>query len=228
MATKEEQNLDTILDRIEKREKTARKRAILYTMIPIIMAFLLLGYSSIRIQREAALVREFETRTARLIETSDSLSMLLSETVELSRYMHPIGFIDLKAIASRYPREAGILNIIIELKENDVRWRLGGQRPDQGFDSPSFAMFVLSELGIAENLIRPGESLHTASRHLSGRLPEKSGPDVGDIVLYPMGYYLFYFKDERDDPFVIGMTPMGIIALNPDFSNPVGYRSVQF
>lgn len=239
MTTSREQNLDSVLDRIEKQESAARRRALLYTVIPIVMATILLVYSSMRIQRETAEVQSLQQEVSlynrqidALVERSDSLRSELEKSeerlrnaVELNRFVHPIGFVDLKAIASRHPREARILETILNLRDRDVRWRLGGQNPEQGFDSPSFAMFILRELGKVEGLIQPGESLLNASRQLSQRLPQKSQPEVGDIVIYPAGYYLFYFRDERNNPFVIGMTPMGITALKPDFANPVGYRT---
>jgi hypothetical protein len=39
-----------------------------------------------------------------------------------------------------------------------------------------------------------------------------------------VGYVLFYYLDREGRPFVIGMTPMGIAALEPEFATPVGYR----
>jgi hypothetical protein len=44
------------------------------------------------------------------------------------------------------------------------------------------------------------------------------------LVFYRTGYVMFYFTDQRNSPFVIGMTPFGILALDPDFARIIGYR----
>jgi len=35
---------------------------------------------------------------------------------------------------------------------------------------------------------------------------------------------LFWFVDQRREAFVIGMTPSGIVALDPDFAERLGVR----
>jgi len=37
---------------------------------------------------------------------------------------------------------------------------------------------------------------------------------------------MFFFKDERGKAFVIGMTPFGVLALDPRFANIIGYGKV--
>jgi len=59
-------------------------------------------------------------------------------------------------------------------------------------------------------------------------LPPTATPEVGDLVFYPAGYALFRFEDGRGSPFVIGMTPQGIIALDPDFSKPIGAARIHW
>ena len=244
MQSPREQTLENILDRAERRESQARRRAILYTLVPIVMASILLAYSSSRIRRETEQVKalqgdaaQFERQISDLkreaIQYEERIEFLKSElelseqrlkkAVELSQYTHPVDFVDLKVIFSRYPRQARALDLILSLRQRNVGWHLGGQTPEQGFDSPSFAMFVLHELGVPTGRPQPEESLLEASRELFERLERGPGPDVGDLAFYPAGYVLFYFKDEHNSPFVIGMTPAGITALKPDFSSPVGY-----
>jgi hypothetical protein len=41
-------------------------------------------------------------------------------------------------------------------------------------------------------------------------------------VFYPAGYALFWFVDRNNRPFVIGMTPTGIVALEPNFAERTG------
>lgn len=112
----------------------------------------------------------------------------------------------------------------MDLRRREVKWRLGGQSPTEGFDSPSFAAFVLRELNLPGGDVHPEESLLATSRRLWERLPSVPQPSVGDLVFYPAGYVLFYFVDQQQQPFVIGMTPFGISALKPNFARVVGYR----
>ncbi|MFQ5881650.1 MAG: hypothetical protein ACE5I9_04160 [Candidatus Methylomirabilales bacterium] len=238
MASTSERTFDELLARIERREQTARRRAIFYSLVPIAMAVIILGYTAYRIQSATTKVRELEkqatsyreqvtqlkAQTADLERKLEDAEARLKDATELGRYIHPIDFVDLKVLASRYPRETRVLQLILQLRQRGVRWRLGGQSPTEGFDSPSFAAFILRELNLPGGDVRPGESLLATSRRLWERLPPASRPRVGDLAFYPAGYALFYFVDQRQQPFVIGMTPFGITALKPNFAKVVGYR----
>ena len=142
----------------------------------------------------------------------EATSKLLRETLELAPYTHPIDFVDIKVIYSLYPRQAELLELILNLRERGVGWRLHGTTPSEGFNSPTFAAYVL------------GQQLSIGL----GELVESSSPEVGDLVVYPAGYHLFYFKDENDRPFVIGMTPRGIVSLKPDFAEPIRFLRVSY
>src|SRR5439155_133263 len=62
------------------------------------------------------------------------------------RFMHSIDMVDLKDTASKNPAEGRVLQLIFELKARKVAWKLGGTTPNEGFDSPSFAAYVLQSL----------------------------------------------------------------------------------
>ena len=148
----------------------------------------------------------------------------LREALDLARYTRPIDFVDLKVIYSRYPGPARALERILELREQGVGWHLGGQDPAVGFDSPTFAAYILRELGLPGAGAAPADSLPGTSRRLFETLPPTDRPEVGDLVFYPAGYVLFQFADKDGNPVVVGMTPSGIAALAPDFARPLGYR----
>jgi hypothetical protein len=179
-------------------------------------------------KREVALLKgSLEDTKAELQKTKKELeetSKRLQDTADMARYMHPIEPIGLKAMFSRYPRQAEALEQILKLKQQGVGWHLGGQTPEVGFDSPSFAAYILKELHVPGVMIAPGDTLLATSRRLYESLPSVTKPKVGDLVFYPAGYVLFYFKDRNGKPYVIGMTPVGIAALDPGFAKPVGYR----
>jgi cell wall-associated NlpC family hydrolase len=161
---------------------------------------------------------------AQLAETQKTLS----EAVNLSRALRPIDSANAKELASRFPGSESVLLDILDLRQRRFKWKLGGQSPQEGFDSPSFAMYMLRQKRAAGSEPRPGESVADASRELYSRLPSTNQPRTGDLVFYPAGYAMFYFDDPREGPFVLGMTPVGITALKSNFAKPVGYRQVQW
>jgi hypothetical protein len=110
-----------------------------------------------------------------------------------------------------------------------VGWHLGGQSPEQGFDSPSFAAYVLRRLKPEALPELPATNdLVAASRAIISSLPSTNNPGIGDLNFYPSGYALFRFVDRRGQPFVIGMTPQGIVALDPNFSQSIGAAQIRW
>ena len=243
---------DELLKSVETRERRSRRNAIVWMLLPMSAALVFFGYGSWLISSTAgqlaaseAKARQYRSRIQQLeiqidaritanhqleskINALDAelrtTQQQLRESLDLSKYRYPVDSIDLKLIDSEYPREANILDEILRLRERRIGWRLRGKTPEQGFDSPAFAEFILRkfhqdiELGDSEN------DLIAASRKLYDRLAPVSVPNPGDLVFYPAGYVMFYFKDAEDKPFVIGMTPVGITALQPDFAHVLGYR----
>jgi hypothetical protein len=92
---------------------------------------------------------------------------------------------------------------------NEVGWHLGGYSPEVGFDSPSFAVHMINKYASTKI---PSDDRYK----IREILPPTSNPKVGDIVYYENGYAMFYFK-YRNQPFVVGMTPIGLASLNFDF-----------
>jgi len=255
--------LPVLLERIERQEKFARSRTVLYSLLPVALTVVLLGYtfSSVRnAQKQVdALKTEATTYTTQIdtlkknAETYKTQSQslqgdaensknqvtelqaqlaeaqkTLSEAVNLSRAVRTIDYVNAKEFASRFPGSESLLLNILDLRQRRIKWKPGGRSPQEGFDSPSFAMYILRQKRASGIELRPGESLSEASRSLYDKLPPSTQPQTGDLVFYPAGYAMFYFADPREGPFVLGMTPLGITALKSDFAKPVGYRQVQW
>ena len=129
----------------------------------------------------------------------------LQEQIRLSadyaEHLHKVDFGSAKMLFSVSARLGQLLDLILQFREQDIPFSLAND-PQKGFTSPGFADFVLRELGVQGGL---------------GGLPSTDRPDLGDIVLYRSGFALFYMRDIDGQPFVIGMTPIGIAALEPDF-----------
>lgn len=242
MAATEGQNLDQVLEDIERREQTARKRAIFFTIIPIVIAAILIWYTSNRINYYLDQTNKLKKTNQELAEnlarTEKKLKeialqlmgteAILKDATDFQKFIHPIDFVDMKHISSRYPNQARALKLILDLRGQNVSWYLGGVSPNVGFDSPTFALYILSELNLPGRKITPGPSLLKTSRKLFEILPQASQPEVGDLTFYPSGYVMFYFQDKNNRPFVIGMTPFGILALDPEYAKPTGYRRISY
>ena len=239
-------DFDQALVRVEALKQTARRRAWLTALLPVTLGAGFLAYATWQLQdasqavaslraeaqdhaaKVAVLSAEIDESTRTIEQLQGELETLqasLQETTEITRHVHAIDMVDLKAIFSTVPpRVAEVLRTVLELRERNVGWRLNGTAPEQGFDSPSFAAFVLERHGALPLAAAGREDLLSRSRRLLEDLPAAATPQPGDLVFYPSGYALFLFLDQRRQPFVIGMTPSGIVALDPDFAERVGVR----
>jgi len=101
-------------------------------------------------------------------------------------------------------------------------WKAGGLSPEVGFDSPGFAAYMLEQFSL---LSAPAAEVRYNLRQV---LPPTSQPSIGDVVFYDLGYTMFYFEDEKGEPFVVGMTPLGVLALKLDFMKVLGYGQVEY
>ncbi|PYR96624.1 MAG: hypothetical protein DMG16_27270, partial [Acidobacteria bacterium] len=165
--------LPVLLERIERQEKSARIRAVLYSLLPVALTVVLLGYtaSSVRnAQKQVDALKTAATTYTTQIDTlkkdaetyktqSQSLQgdaenyknqvtelqaqlaeaqKALSEAVNLSRAVRTIDYVNAKELASRFPGSESLLLDILDLRQRRIKWKLGGQSPQEGFDSPSF------------------------------------------------------------------------------------------
>lgn len=98
----------------------------------------------------------------------------------------------------------------------DVPWKINGRSFEEGVNSPTYVAMLLK-------LIPQPVSLSIDQETLKQLLPlQNKQPQIGDVVYYEAGMTLFYFKDYSGRPLVIGMTPVGVVALNYDFAEPLG------
>ena len=211
--------LDEILKRAEEREAKIRRRTILYTLIPVLVGLIFLAYSSYKIytgtkevERLDSLTTQYKSKLAQLIyvekhhqQIVDSLKIVidtlkinldsaqkkLEASTDMGQYIHPVDMTDVKSVSSSYPEAGRILERILNLRNNGVTWKLGGTNPNTGFDSPSFAIYILKELNLIDDISRGNEKLVTASQRLMNRLTRTNNAEVGDLYFYPSGYVLF-------------------------------------
>jgi hypothetical protein len=130
----------------------------------------------------------------------DTIKLLDSELFQISENLH---------------------RLFITLDEyRGMNWNPGGSNENEGFNSPSFASFLLGKfIKDFPVVLSQGELMRA--------LPARQGaPQQGDLIFYSAGYCMFFFYDEARQPFVIGMTPRGVATLDYDFSKRIGIRAV--
>jgi len=144
----------------------------------------------------------------------------------LSGHIFSLHNLSVERLSSRYPKAAQLLNRVLELRRERTPYSVAGQSRDEGFDSPSFAAFVLRD----QNLLGAKKGAESLLADISRiwQSPAVRQPFPGDLVFYPDGYVFFYFEDRFRGPFVIGMTSFGILALDFKFAKPIGYRRVSY
>lgn len=155
-------------------------------------------------QQAASLKAQLEDANKRL----DELKGQIQAATDFNRYLHAIDFADAKNLFNTSSALGELLVKILELRDRNLKFDFAN-RIEVGFTSPGFAGYVLQQL----RKVPPGPA-DTALRNL----PHTAEPELGDIIQYETGFALFYLKDQRGAPFVIGMTPRGIAALNVDFN----------
>ena len=255
--------LPVLLERISRREKAARNRALLYSLPTVALTVVLLVYAASSVRSAQKQVEALKTEASTYTSQIDSLKKntesyktqsqslqgdaanyktqvaelqaqltetqkALSEAVNLSRSVRIIDSANAKEFASRFPGSESLLLELLNLRQRRIKWKPGGQSLQEGLDSPSFAMYLLRQKRVSGIQLQPGETLSEGSRSLMDKLPSTTQPKNGDLVFYSAGYAMFYFADPREGPFVLGMTPLGITALKPDFAKAAGYRQVQW
>src|SRR5207249_5872852 len=106
----------------------------------------------------------------------------LSEAVNLSRAVRTIDYVNAKELASHFPGNESLLLDLLDLRQRRIKWKPGGQSPQEGFDSPSFAVYILRQKRASGIELRLGETLFDASRSLYDQMQPTIKPRPDDLV----------------------------------------------
>ena len=231
-----ESNSENIIEKFQQEERRSKKRMLIYTSVPLILTFILILVSYFSVNNANKQVKELEKQQQSLELTIDGLNNEMSlkndSLTEMKKVMElaitykdkrfEFDFSRDKELFSRYPEQTRLISEMRRMIDaNEVKWHLGGNSPEVGFDSPSFATYMINKFSKTE--IPSGDRYK-----LREILPSTSQPEVGDIVFYQNGYAMFYFK-YHDQPFVVGMTPIGLTSLTFDFGpQRIGFGKVKY
>jgi hypothetical protein len=124
----------------------------------------------------------------------------------------------MRKFLSNFSYQADVLYYIQQLQLSNVGWNLNGfQRLVQL--SKFYCLYLQHFRYVSEDYnadSRPWQILEPVTE-----------PSIGDIVYYEGGYSMFYFEINGEQ-FVIGMTPLGIIAQRINFASILGYLHVPY
>jgi hypothetical protein len=162
-------------------------------------------YDSVAAAKEAA-----ERDLAASRQQVSELEQQLHQIYDFKPYVVPINEVDEK-VAYGEIGEQGFRIIQQALQDEHRKLPFNGANTrDLGFNSPGYANYLLRLTAHP-----PLEQLH----------PRIGEPKNGDIITYQGGYTMFYFR-VQGKTFVIGMTPEGILSLNPQFGHQTGVLAV--
>jgi hypothetical protein len=159
--------------------------------------------AEVRLKDAQASVAQLTDQVTALQSQIAALQEQLKGALDLDRHAYELDWRDLKMIAATSGDAYRILEVVSDLRQQQVHWGMSNT-PDGGYNSPGFARLVWEKLD---------------GRPAFNQLPRDRGgdPRPGDIVVYQSGYNMFFFRDYEQKPFVVGMTPFGVTALNYDF-----------
>lgn len=220
---------ERIVNKIKIEERRSLKRMFYYTSIPIIITIVLTAFSYIKVddankaveklkQQMDALNKELHIKNDSLRNLQEIYEFAIS--YEDKRYS--FGYSIDKVLFSRYPKQTEMLQEIRKLINNDnVKWKLGGHSIEDGFDSPSFASYLVNKYS---KISVPNDKVYI----LYDYLQKKENPKIGDLIIYEHGYTMIYFEYEGT-PFGVGMTPIGLSSLELDFGpRVIGYFNIDY
>jgi cell fate (sporulation/competence/biofilm development) regulator YmcA (YheA/YmcA/DUF963 family) len=156
-------------------------------------------YAAVSTQKTAA--EQALTESRRQIE---ELKKQLNQIYDFKPHVVPVNEIDEKVAYSVVGQQGfDILRQAIEDANRKLPFN-GANSPQLGFTSPAYATYLLSKVGVNQPI---------------DQIKRRNGPPRnGDIIIYAGGYMMFYFHlPENKKEFVIGMTPQGVLSLDPKF-----------
>jgi hypothetical protein len=174
-----------------------------------------LGEAKEQLSRAKETLDKTETE---LFETRRQLEVALRTSASYRENLYDLDWTELKMIASS-SETYKILTYVNDLRQADVGWSARGTRPEEGFNSPTFAAYILQQ--VDPERFPPGKPAATVLGGLERVAIGARRP--GDIVVYDSGYHMFYFRDRDGVDFVVGMTPDGIAALKMAFGPTIRY-----
>ncbi len=207
-------HLDSAVSRYRRRSLLG---TLVVTLTLVLFIFLFLQYSLSMIRDKTDELNKLNGQLSDVQEKLgatkaqlDAATQRIAEAANFVTHVHKLDWENTKLMSVNYLGAAELLQFI-EPFVGKVPFS-NKNNPTDGFNSPGFAAYVLSR--------KTGSPVDVlALKPRNGSLPHP-----GDLVRYKvgngLGYAMFYFVDPTPGsqaPFVVGMTPIGIAALDYQF-----------
>jgi hypothetical protein len=244
-----------LLNEIEDRESRWRRRSVYFSIIPLLLvtAFVAMGVVAVSDSRNdletltkrvdslravdsfysnhfevrQTLLRRFQAALdnelarpdfdrARMLDLVKSYeredSTLEREARVYLRVIANKQRVDLRDTSTlRMKRGEGKRLLLMLAKLQGIQWQMGGGSPSTGFDANGLIRYVLQKVG--------GRVVRTVS--------DTTVIEDGDIVNLVDGHRMFYFNVD-DVPFYVGMTEVGVYALDTSFAEVKSFDIVAY
>lgn len=229
--------LEELIKIVEEREKRTRMRSFLYSLLPILVAGVSVFFAikhvaslekrasdlTVKVSGYEQQVSQLQKRVDTLNGQARNLNAQLRDLRSVTDYSnYKVDFNILDVMKSRRISDSARKLLISITRNQNVKFKINGTLPNEGFDSPGFAAYILKQNKLLN--VDPSATVDL----LMKKLPvSDTSSQNGDIVFYKSGYAMFYFRDlQGQGDFVIGMTPLGVLSLKPNFASPVGRGQV--
>jgi len=177
-----------------------------------------------------AVANDLRSSQDNLLQLADQLTQTTDELQRRSDFLAYSIEIDSSAIKEalfEYPSEAQVdlLNYILALQERRIPYDGNGFSEREGFNSPNFTVYVMQQCG----LVSDDYGANSGPQSMLSVINQDE-LSIGDIVFDELGsgYSMFYFELGGGEKFLIGMTPAGILAVEPEFILTPKYFKVPY
>ncbi len=222
-----EEEITELLNKLNSKERGFKNRSIF--TIAILLTFgatwLIWTNSQVNVMK-----REVASLNIEIRSLNDTLASKKKDVIYLEGVLHEAdnfkqSKFNLRPDAIKhllYNNDLGVINKLFgdikNFQYNNVRFKLDGKNPEDGFNSPSMISYVLKKHGLNESIATNSSQLIKQMLVIEGEMR------TGDVIVYESGYSMLYvkykdpYRNEDPEEFVIGMTPFGILELKLDFA----------
>lgn len=222
-------DIEQIINLKKIRERKLQVRSIVFVLLIVLFSSVWMWFTSYKIESQRKVNNQLLQEKGKLEGEIKVMRSTLDSISKLSKYSVDVSFRDIKPIYGSNPRVALLLGNLIRLKEKDPRFvydatATAGYINKNEYSSPSLMIHVLRSERLIDGSVENSKELwEYLTKH--DTVVDKDSLKTGDIIFYKTGYVMLYIHNEQSGPnhdlqneYCIGMTPLGILTLRPNFA----------
>ena len=216
-------SIESIIALKKEREQRLQRRSMIIAVLIISFSLLWLYLTNQIVADKRNQIVKSNDQIVQLESKIDSLNQILGNISNLSNYLMDVDFLDIKPLYGVNSKVAEILVKLLMIKNSNPKFKYEATAADSfinenEYSSPSLMIHVLSINGILRNGVSNRVELEAFFK--SNVVTNIGQYQIGDVIFYETGYVMMYIQLENQLPykeFCIGMTPLGVLTLRPDF-----------